>query len=150
MISLDTTFLIDLYWLDSPRHNAAVKLFEELSDETGIYQDSQNQDILVYYNCFNEFVHVITDTRRFENAMTMTRALEICEQWRDLERITIVFPDETSYGRALTWLSIYNLGRNRLNDTNMISCYVTAGASKIITANPKDFEIIQEIECIKY
>jgi len=147
LISLDTTFLIDLYWIDSPRHLSAVKLFDALSDENGEYQ---NEEILVYYNCFNEFVHVITDTRRFENAMTMTRALEICEQWRDLEKIRIVYPDETSYARALTWLSIYNLGRNRLNDTNMVSCYVSQGASKIISANPKDFEIIQEIECIRY
>jgi len=147
VISLDTTFLIDLYWLDSPRHKSAVKLFKELSDENGKFPD---EDILVYYNCFNEFMHVITDSRRFENAMSMSRALEICEQWKDLERIKIVFPNETSYGRTLTWLSIYNLGRNRLNDTNMVSCYVSQGASKIITANPKDFEIIQEIECIEY
>lgn len=147
MICLDTTFLIDLYWIDSPRHNSAVSLFNLLSDEKGEYQD---EDILVYYNCFNEFVHVITDNRRFENAMTMQRALEICEQWRDLEKLKIIFPDETSYTRALTWLSIYNLGRNRLNDTNMVACYVSQGASRIITANPKDFEIIQEIDCITY
>lgn len=122
-------------------------VFNEFSDESGKYKD---EDILVYYNCFNEFVHVITDAKRFENAMTMQRALEICEQWRNLERIRIVFPNETSYTRALTWLSIHNLGRNRLNDTNMVACYVSQGASKIITANPKDFEIIQEIECIRY
>lgn len=147
MICLDTTFLIDLYWLNSPRHSNAVNLFNKLADEKGKYK---NEEILVYYNCFNEFIHVITDSRRFEDALSMKEALAITEQWRNLERVRIVFPDETSYGRALTWLSIYNLGRNRLNDTNMAACYASQGASKIVTANPKDFEILEVLECISY
>lgn len=147
MIAIDTTFLIDLYWLSSPRHEAAVNMFNELADENGKYKD---QEILVYYNCFNEFLHVITDTRRFEKAINMSDALEIVEQWRDLERLRIVFPDETSYVRTLTWLSIYELGRNRLNDTSMAACYVTQGASKLLTANPKDFEVFEVIDCFGY
>lgn len=147
MIGLDTTFLIDLYWTDSPRHNGAVELFNKLADENGSYK---NQEILVYYNCFNEFIHVITDSRRFENAFSMKEALEIADQWRNLERVRIVFPDENSYVRALTWLSIYDLGRNRLNDTNMAACYAAKGASKIVTANPKDFDVLEVLECIDY
>lgn len=41
MIGLDTTFLIDLYWKDSPRHESAVKLFKELSDENGLYASEE-------------------------------------------------------------------------------------------------------------
>lgn len=147
MIGLDTTFLIDLYWQDSPRHEKAVSLFNKISDDEGEYC---NQEILVYYNCFNEFIHVLTDSKRFNNALTMKSALEIAEQWRNLERVRIVYPDENSYVRSLTWLSVYELGRNRLNDTNMAACYAVNGASEIVTANPKDFEILEVLKCIDY
>ena len=147
MISIDTTFLIDLYWQDSPRHKSAMELFNKLADESGDYK---NEEIIVYYNCFNEFIHVITDSQHFENAMSMKEALSVAEQWRDIENVRIVYPDDSSYARALTWLSIYQLGRNRLNDTNMAACYASSGASKIITANPKDFEIFEVLETLGY
>lgn len=142
MISLDTTFLIDLYWLDSPRHQKAVDCYKILSN--------LNEEIIIYYNCFNEFIHVITDTKRFSNALSMDGALEITETWCNLENITVVYPFETSFAMAKAWLSIYKLGRNRLNDTNMAACYAQSGASRIVTANPKDFEIFQVLEPVDY
>lgn len=142
MIGIDTTFLIDLYWTDSPRHKNAVALFEKIS--------ASDEKFLLYYNCFNEFIHVITDAKRFENAFSMKDALEIVDLWSNLEEVTIVYPDDMSFGRAKTWISIYNLGRNRLNDTNMAACYAQNGASKIITANPKDFEIFEVFDVVDY
>lgn len=142
MISLDTTFLIDLYWTDSPRHNKAVSFYKSLCE--------QEEEIIIYYNCFNEFIHVITDSRRFSNAFTMEEALEIVDTWCNLEKISVVYPFETSFSMAKAWLSIYDLGRNRLNDTNMAACYAQSGASKIVTANPADFRIFQVLTPIDY
>ena len=82
--------------------------------------------------------------------MSMEEALSVAEQWRDIENVRIVYPDDSSYARALTWLSIYHLGRNRLNDTNMAASYVHSGVSSVITANPKDFEIFSELKIIGY
>ncbi len=145
MIGLDTSFLIDLYWLDSPRHMGAVNLFNSLSDERYI-----NEQICIYYNCFNEFLHVITDSRRFDSAISIEKALDIVEQWRMIDRVKIVFPTEMSFCRTLTWLSVYKLGRKRLNDTNMAACYAALGVSSIITANPHDFEILKVFNTINY
>lgn len=142
MTGLDTTLLIDLYWNDSPRHVKAVEFVKNLS--------LTDEEILIYYNCFNEFVHVITDTRRFENAFTMKEAMDIVDLWCNLEKVTVIYPDDMSFGRAKAWISLYNLGRNRLNDTNMTACYVQNGVSKIVTANPKDFEIFEEIGIVDY
>lgn len=142
MIGLDSCFLIDLYWEDSPRHAAVLKKFNEIA--------SGGQDVCVYYNCFNEFIHVITDKRRFENAFSMEEALSVVDEWRDLENVKILFPEEQSFVRTVAWLSVYKLGRNRLNDTNMAACYVNNGVSSVITANPKDFEIFSELKIIGY
>ena len=142
MVGLDSCFLIDLYWEDSPRHAAVLKKFNEIA--------ASGQDVCVYYNCFNEFIHVITDKKRFENAFSMEEALSVVDEWRDLENVKILFPDEQSFGRTVAWLSVYKLGRNRLNDTNMAASYVHSGVSSVITANPKDFEIFSELKIIRY
>lgn len=142
MVGLDSCFLIDLYWEDSPRHAAVLKKFNEIA--------ASGQDVCVYYNCFNEFIHVITDKKRFENAFSMEEALSVVDEWRDLENVKILFPDEQSFGRTVAWLSVYKLGRNRLNDTNMAESYVHSGVSSVITANPKDFEIFSELKIIGY
>ena len=47
-------------------------------------------------------------------------------------------------------MSLHNLGRNRINDTQMAASYVTQGISKIITANPKDFELFECFEVEDY
>lgn len=142
MVGLDSCFLIDLYWEDSPRHAAVLKKFNEIA--------ASGQDVCVYYNCFNEFIHVITDKKRFENAFSMEEALSVVDEWRDLENVKILFPDEQSFGRTVAWLSVYKLSRNRLNDTNMAASYVHSGVSSLITANPKDFEIFSELTIIGY
>lgn len=142
MIGLDSTFLIDLYWIDSPRHKNAVQLFSKLSKEAS--------KLLIFYNCFNEFIHVITDSKRFENAFSMKQALEIVETWCCMEEIQVIYPDDSSFTRERTWLNLYNLGRNRLNDTSMAACYAQYGVSKIITANPSDFKNFEIFESIDY
>lgn len=142
MIALDTTFLIDLYWLDSPRHEKAVSYYKRLS--------TQDEKIIIYYYCFNEFLHVITDSRRFTSPFSMAEALEIVDTWCNLENINVVYPFEKSFAMAKAWLSLYDLGRNRLNDTNMAACYAQSGASRIVTANPDDFTIFQVLTPIDY
>lgn len=155
MIALDTTFLIDLYWTDSPRHQKAVELFNKFSSEaddenSSVLDGDKSVRLMIYYNCFNEFVHVITDSRRFDNAFSMEEALDIVDQWSNLEGVKIVYPSEQSFTRAKIWLSIFKLGRNRLNDTNMAACYAQECASTIVTANPKDFEVFEVFELLDY
>lgn len=142
MVAIDTTFLVDLYWQESPRHNNVVQLMEKWL--------SENTKIHIYYYCFNEFVHVISDSRRFENCYSVEEAIAIIDIWREMSNIKILYPEEDSFVRTLSWMSVYKLGRNRLNDTAMASCYANAGISKIVTANPKDFEVFKVFSVVDY
>ena len=92
MICLDSCFLIDLYWTDSPRHEGALDFFE-----TKIKPSKEK--ILVFYNVFNEFIHVITDSKRFENALSVKQAIEIVDNWCDIENIVVVYPNDDSFVR---------------------------------------------------
>ena len=143
MIGLDTCFLIDLYWKDSPRNAKARELYSQIAKDETI-------KIAIYFNCFNEFLHVITDARRFENPFSVKEAISVIDFWCDLDRVTVLYPDDTTFKRTLAWMNMYNLGRNRINDSQMASCYLSNNVSSIITANPDDFEIFDCFEIKDY
>ena len=143
MIGLDTSFLIDLYWQDSPRNKNARALFSKIVNDDSV-------QLAIYFNCFNEFLHVITDSKRFENAFSIAEAIDVIDFWCDLDRVKVLYPDDTSFKRTLAWMNMYKLGRNRVNDTQMASCYLSNNITAIITANPKDFEIFHSFELQDY
>lgn len=143
MIGIDSCFLIDLYWQDSPRNKNARALYSKIANDESI-------QIAIYHNCFNEFLHVITDSRRFENPFSIKEAINVIDFWCDLERVTVLYPNDTVLKRTLAWMNMYNLGRNQINDTQMASCYLSNNITSIITANPKDFEIFQSFELQDY
>ncbi len=143
MIGLDTCFLIDLYWQDSPRNKSARALFSKIVKDDSV-------QLAIYFNCFNEFLHVITDSNRFENAFSFAEAIDVIDFWCDLDRVKILYPSDTSFKRTLAWMNMYKLGRNRISDTQMASCYLSSNITSIITANPKDFEIFECFEIKDY
>lgn len=143
MIGLDTSFLIDLYWQDSPRNKNARALFSKIVNDDSV-------QLAIYFNCFNEFLQVITDSKRFENAFSIAEAIDVIDFWCDLDRVKVLYPTDTSFKRTLAWMNMYRLGRNRINDTQMASCYLSNNITSIITANPKDFEIFQSFELMDY
>ena len=143
MIGLDTCFLIDLYWQDSPRNKNAHALFSRLINDESI-------QIAIYFNCFNEFLHVITDSKRFSNAFTIQEAIAVIDFWCDLDRVKVLYPNDTSFKRTLAWMNMYKLGRNRVNGTQLASCYLSNNITSIITANPKAFEIFRSFELRDY
>lgn len=143
MTGIDTTFLIDLEIKESPRHERAVEIFNK-------WREDKNSYLVIYSNVFNEFLHVVTDSRRFINPVPMEKAIEKCWYWIDHQRVKVAYSTDDSLKRQLLWMSIYNLGRKRINDITMAAAYAQSGVSKIITANPDDFEILNTFEVIGY
>jgi len=143
MTGIDTTFLIDLEIKESPRHERAVEIFNK-------WREDKNSYLVIYSNVFNEFLHVVTDSRRFINPVPMEKAIEKCWYWIDHQRVKVAYSTDDSLKRQLLWMSIYNLERKRINDTTMAAAYAQSGVSKIITANPDDFESLNTFEVIGY
>jgi len=143
MTGIDTTFLIDLEIKESPRHERAMEIFNK-------WREEKNSFLVIYSNVFNEFLHVVTDSRRFINPIPMEKAVEKCWYWIDHQRVKVAYSNDDSLKRQLLWMSMHNLGRKRINDTTMAAAYAQAGVSKIITANPDDFEILNTFKVIGY
>jgi len=143
MTGIDTTFLIDLEIKESPRHDRALEIFNK-------WREEKNSFLVIYSNVFNEFLHVVTDSRRFIQPVPMEIAIERCWYWIDHQRVKIIYSDDDSLKRQLLWMSMNKLGRKRIIDTSMAAAYAQSGVSKIITANPDDFEVLNTFEVISY
>ena len=143
MIAADTTFLVDLEYDDSPRHEGAVRQFEE-------WRAKQFSFLAIYFNSFLEFQHVITDKKRFSEPFSMQQAIDLSWYWLENDRIKVIYPTESSFKRAQLWMAMYKLGRNRIQDTHMAAAFAEAGVTKIYTANPSDFEIFEAFDLVNY
>ena len=143
MIGIDTTFLIDLEIIDSPRHKGALKLFKKRQKE-------KHSVLAIFNQSFLEFQHVITDSRRFFSPLSMEQAVERTWFWLDQERIKIIYPSENSFKRALLWTNMFKLGRKRIQDTHIAAAFAEAGVTELWTANPSDFEIFESFDLIDY
>ena len=113
MISgVDTTFLVELEVLESPRHQEARRFLQrEILD--GEHRLALAPQVLF------EFVHVVTDARRFERPATMTEALERAQAWWRAREVRQVFPGTDSTELSLEWMRTHKLGRKRLLDTQL-------------------------------
>ncbi len=89
----------------------------------------------------SEFIHIVTDSRRFENPLTMAEALAWAGFWSDAAEVSLISSDAAVHKLWLRWLGQHRLGRKRLIDTLIAATWHTAGIQEILTLNPGDFTI---------
>jgi predicted nucleic acid-binding protein len=95
-----------------------------------------------------EFIHIVTDPRRFAKPLDMTAARQVAEQWWTAREVVQVFPDDAATRQFFTWLQQFSLGRKRLLDTLLAATYAQAGIQSLLTTNPADFELFGVFTCI--
>ncbi|MCI0541896.1 MAG: hypothetical protein L0Z50_42410 [Verrucomicrobiales bacterium] len=88
-----------------------------------------------------EFVHVITDQRRFAPPLMMVEALDWIEEFLANPTVSLVEPTLESLRQTLHWMRQFNLGRKRILDTHLAAVLYTAGARRLLTSNPADFTV---------
>jgi len=95
-----------------------------------------------------EFIHVVTDPRRFTQPLDMTGARQLAEQWWTAREVVTVFPHDGATRQFLAWISQFSLGRKRLLDTLLAATYQQAGIHSLLTTNPSDFAVFGVFTCI--
>lgn len=135
MIGADTTFLVELEIVEHPAHHAAKLLLQrEILDS--------NVQLLIAPQVLAEFVHIVSDPRRFQAQLSMADAVAKAQFWWNAAEVKRIFPTEESVTLALDWLQTHKLGRKRILDTHLAATLWVAGARRIITANPDDFRLV--------
>jgi predicted nucleic acid-binding protein len=130
---LDTSFLVAAE-VDSHEEHAACRVrFQRLLKAGDTF--SLAPQILA------EFIHVVTDPRRFSSPLTPEQAIERSEIWWNAAEVVHVFPTAESTLLFLGWLEEFKLGRKRLLDTMLASTLQAGGVTSILTLNRDDFAV---------
>ncbi|HCM27714.1 MAG: hypothetical protein A2Z99_12300 [Treponema sp. GWB1_62_6] len=143
MTGIDTSFLVDLEVIESPRHAGALRYFEDWR------RDSDNL-FAVYDHVFLEFMHIVTDPKRFDSPLSFPEALVRSHFWMRQRRVRIVHQSAESFEQARIWTVAFKLGRKRIIDTHMAAAYRSAGVTALLTANPDDFRAFDAFELPAY
>lgn len=133
MIGLDTNILVAHAIMDHPWHG-------EAREHIGRFL-GEGHDLALTSGILSEFIHVVTDPRRFQNPLPMKEALEWSRFWSEAQEVILVPCDHAAHGQWLQWLETHRLGRKRLLDTLIAATWHAAGIREILTLNPRDFEI---------
>lgn len=139
-IGIDTSFLVAVECIEHPEYAASRELLADLVAEDE--QFALNPDVL------SEFVHTVTDPKRFPTPLSMPDALIRAEYWRTARESTLVFPATASTKLFIEWMNQFRLGRKRLRDTMLAASYFSAGVTRIATLNAKDFTVFDCFEII--
>jgi predicted nucleic acid-binding protein len=85
---LDTSFLVALELADHPNHAAAQQQLARLL--------ADSDEIALAPQVLTEFIHIVTDGRRFVRPLDMTAANRAAIEWWMSQHTFRVFPDERS------------------------------------------------------
>jgi predicted nucleic acid-binding protein len=141
MIGLDTSFLVQLEIPEHPAHIKARAILHQQIRDAG-------ETIALTSEVIAEFIHVVTDPRRFQKPFSMADALRIAAAWWNASEVRQVFASPASTALFLDWMRQHQLGRKRILDTHLAAVLWTAGVRRILTSNPGDFQIFGGFEIL--
>jgi predicted nucleic acid-binding protein len=144
MIGLDTTMLVEAEVADSPRNAAATAFIRKSIEEA----DSRLVFALAP-QVLTEFIHVVTDSKRFVRPLTMEAAIDRAEFWWSSREVERVHPGREAAVQFFRWMRKHRLGRKRILDTYLAATYAAAGIRLIASGNGRDFTIFDGIQTIE-
>ena len=140
MTGLDCNILVQLALSDHPANAATV---------AAVQAEVKGGSRLVFPPLIiNEFLHVITDARRFSPPLTMVEALDWVENFLANPSVGLLEPTPESLRQTLRWMREFNLGRKRILDTHLAAVLHTAGVRRLLTSNQSDFAVFGTFEII--
>jgi predicted nucleic acid-binding protein len=132
VIGVDTTFLVHLEVREAPEHARAHHLLRTMALDVG-------EDLALSPQTLAEFLHVVTDPKRFRQPLSMDEALAKARFWWKAKEVRHVFPTADSTLLMLEWIERHHLGRKRLLDTQLAATFWSAGVRRVFTSNGRDF-----------
>jgi predicted nucleic acid-binding protein len=139
-LGVDTDTLVHWAMADAPHHQAVRRCFER--------EVRRGCRLGLTLQVLWEFLHVTTDTRRFEHPLAMQDALRLSmELWtgREVERL---LPDAQAHDRLCDLMHRFYLGRRRILDTALAVTLASAGVRRLATLNGRDFEIFPFLDLV--
>jgi predicted nucleic acid-binding protein len=133
ILGIDTDVLVHWAMAGASEH-AAVRRF--LADQVRVHGVQLGLTAQVAF----EFLHVVTDARRFEHPMAMPQAQAIVDTWWAGPEVKQIVPAPSVVPRTLQLMRELRLGRKRILDTALAATLEAAGVRRITTLNGGDYE----------
>jgi len=140
IIGLDTSFVVQLEVAGHPGHEQARTMRDS--------RLNAGDRFALAPQVLAEFVHVVTDARRFERPLSVEAALSRAGAWWNADEVAPVYPNEHTVTLFLGWLRDHRLGRKRLLDTLLAATYFTNEVTAIVTANARDYSVFASFEVL--
>ncbi|NIL99048.1 MAG: PIN domain-containing protein [Planctomycetales bacterium] len=137
---LDTGFLVAIEVPEHPEHHAARSKLAALI--------AHGDRLSLAPQVLAEFIHVVTDPRRFTQPLSIDDARNLALQWWSAAEVDHAFPNAAAAQLFLNWHRVHGLGRNRLLDTLLAATYHESGVTHVLTLNPTDFEIFDDLTSV--
>jgi predicted nucleic acid-binding protein len=137
---IDTGVLVAAEVLDHVTHLAARSTLARIV--------AAGDSIAIAPQVMAEFIHIVTDSRRFTKPLDMTTAIRLAEKWWSAREVVQVFPNAAANRQFLAWLQQFSLGRKRLLDTLLAATYAQAGIQSLLSTNQADFAVFGVFTCV--
>ena len=138
---IDTSFLIALEQNEHLHHAVATALVGRLL--------ATGDRLALCPQVLDEFVHVVTDVKRFSKSLDIVTARRTAEEWWTAGEVDRVYPNEAAVSQFFSWVDQFKLGRKRLLDTMLAATYFQNRVTSILTINPSDFAVLGVFDCPK-
>lgn len=140
-VAVDTNILIAAHLPKLPDHQQARRAIERhLLIGSG--------QLVLTTMILHEFLHVITDARRFQNPPPMEEALHVTRSYCGKSNVAIYSPDVLDFEEALNLMSQHRLGRNRIADTVLAATLKRHGVDTLWTKNKADFAVFDFLQSV--
>jgi toxin-antitoxin system PIN domain toxin len=140
VIGLDCNILVQLAIAEHPAH---AKTLGAVQVET-----QRGSNLVLPSLIATEFLHVVTDQRRFAPPLTMAEALDWMREFLARPEVNLIEPTQTSLHQMLVWMRQFNLGRKRILDTHLAAVLHTSGVRRLLSSNAADFAVFGVLEII--
>jgi predicted nucleic acid-binding protein len=137
---IDTGFLVAAEVLGHPVHPSARAKLQQFR--------AAGDQFAFAAQVLAEFVHVVTDPRRFSQPLTMADALARAEAWWYSPEVVQLSPDGPTLAVFLAWMRQHQLGRKRILDTLLAATFNAKGITSVLTTDPGDFAVLGGFNCV--
>jgi predicted nucleic acid-binding protein len=128
---VDTSFLVQLEVIEQPGHAQAHTLKDRL------IRESANLALAPQTLC--EFIHIVTDPKRFERPLSIEQAVQRSISWWHLAEVRNIAPGALAVRHFHDWMTSHRLGRKRLLDTMLAATFDEHGIHRIISSDHEGF-----------
>ena len=141
LIGLDTTFLVQHDVREAVHHAWARHYLRETIL-------GQGDAVGLAPQVLAEYIHVVSDEKRFAAPLPVPEALERASTWWSLVEVHKILPDEESVALFFEWMGQFRLGRKRVLDTFLAATYAIHGIRSILSTDVEGFRAFTGLEVL--